>query len=497
MTPLKPITRSETETTRLGNDIAMVLKPGDMICLSGDLGVGKSVLARGIIRQLAGQDDFEVPSPTYTLCQTYETSPAVAHFDLYRISGMDELEELGLEDALETGCALIEWPEQCFETIPEEALHIEISQKDETERHLTFTGNAEILSRIKRSLLIREFLEEAGCKGIQRRPMSGDASARSYELITHRGDELLVMNAPALPDGPPIKDGKPYSRIAHLAEDVTAFVAIDELIRKKGFAAPKIKSQDLDEGLLLIEHFGNDFIIDADRVPIAERYMASIEFLAKLHAHSFGSKVKLASGQSYQIPAYDEEAILIEADLLLQWYAPAHSKTDITNEQADVFVNIWRKLANRIKDHEQTLVLRDFHSPNIIWRDQESGTDRIGVIDFQDAVIGPASYDVASLAQDARVDVSEELETQLVNHYIKCRKSDTSEFNEQAFLESYAIMATQRATKLLGIFIRLDKRDGKPTYLQHLPRTQTYIKRSLRHPILNEYREWLESVIKL
>lgn len=497
MAPLKTVTRNENETTRLGNDIAMVLKPGDMICLSGDLGAGKSVLARGIIRQLAGQYDLEVPSPTYTLCQTYETTPAVAHYDLYRISGMDELEELGLDDALETGCAIIEWPEQCFETIPANALHIEISQPSENERDLTFTGNEEIISRIERSLLIRDFLEKAGCKNIQRKPMSGDASARSYELMTYKGEELLVMNAPALPDGPPIKDGKPYSKIAHLAEDVTAFVAIDEVIREKGFAAPQIKAQNLDEGLLLIEHFGNDFIIDDSRIPVAERYMASIEFLAKFHAHSFDNKVKLASGQSYQIPSYDEEAILIEADLLLQWYVPAHSKDGITTQQSDAFMDIWRRLSDRIQSHEQTLVLRDFHSPNILWRDQESGTNRIGLIDFQDAVIGPASYDVASLAQDARVDVSEELETQLVNHYIECRKLDATDFDETAFLESYAIMATQRATKLLGIFIRLDKRDGKPAYLQHLPRTQTYIKRSLQHPILNEYREWLESVIKL
>jgi len=120
-----------------------------------------------------------------------------------------------------------------------------------------------------------------------------------------------------------------------------------------------------------------------------------------------------------------------------------------------------------------------------------------GVIDFQDAVIGPTAYDVASLAQDARVDVSAELETQLLDHYIKCRHVKNSNFNSDLFRESYAIMAAQRATKILGIFIRLNERDGKPAYLKHLPRMQNYIQRSLQHPALKAYKNWLETVIKL
>lgn len=490
-------TASEAETSQLGKDIAMVLGRGDFICLSGDLGTGKSVLARGIIRQLAQDEAFEVPSPTYTLCQSYETSPAISHYDLYRISGMDELEELGWEDALETGSVIMEWPEQCFDEIPKEAIHIKITETQETARELIFTGNSHLLSRIKRSLLIREFLSKADYRDIIRQPLMGDASARSYELIKNADEQLLLMNAPALPDGPPIKDGKPYSKIAHLAEDVTAFVAIDELIRAKGFAAPELKAQDLDEGLLLIEHFGDEGIIDENRVPITERYMAAIEFLAAFHSCEFENTVKLKSGETYQIPTYDEEAILIEADLLLQWYAPSQSGAKITDAQATQFEEIWRGYAKKIQSYEPSLVMRDYHSPNILWRAHETGANRIGVIDFQDAVIGPTAYDVASLAQDARVDVSKELETHLLNHYIKCRTAQDNGFDESIFRESYAIMAAQRATKILGIFIRLNERDGKPAYLKHLPRMQDYIQRSLKHPVLEPYKHWLETVIKL
>lgn len=488
----------ESETTKIGHDIAMVLKVGDFLCLSGELGTGKSVLARGIIRHLASDEHYEVPSPTYTLCQSYETNPPIAHFDLYRIAGgMDELEELGWSEMLHTGAVLMEWPEQCFDKIPDTAVHLQIHEQNDETREIVLSGNPEILARIKRSFLIRQFLDKSNLGDIKRSTLMGDASARSYELIKTADETLLLMNAPEMPDGPPIRDGKPYSKIANLAENVTAFVAIDELLRDKDFAAPHLKAQDLQQGFLLIEHFGNALIIDETRAPISERYLVAVEFLADLHENNFTANIKLQSGEEYQIPTYGHDAMMIEAELLLDWYAPSQRGSTIELEDRTAFSVIWGELAKKASEHEQSLVLRDYHSPNILWRETETGSQRIGVIDFQDAVLGPASYDVASLAQDARVDVSEALEDQLVNHYIKQRKHKNANFDENAFRESYAIMAAQRATKILGIFIRLNERDGKPAYLQHLPRMQGYIERSLKHSILAEYKAWLDRVIKL
>ncbi len=497
MTSLVIATTNEAETGRLGHDIAMVLKAGDFLCLSGNLGSGKSIIARGIIRKLASDDDLEVPSPTYTLCQTYDTSPTISHYDLYRLSGIEDLDELGWEEAIESGCAIMEWPEKCFDEIPSEAVHIKIEEVDETGRKITLSGNRDLLKSIERSLLIRNFLQSTPLTNYSRSPLMGDASARSYELISSQSEDFLLMNAPALPDGPPIKDGKAYSKIAHLAEDVKAFVAIDELIRSKGFCAPKIKAQNLDEGLLLIEHLGNEGILDDQRIPIVDRYLAAIEFLAAMHECKFDSNVTLKSGETYSIPSYDVQAILIEVDLLVKWYVPAQLDDKIADADIQSFEEIWSDYAKKVQGFEQTLVMRDYHSPNILWREKETAIDRIGVIDFQDAVIGPAAYDVASLAQDARVDVSDQLENQLLSHYIACRKTKNSGFNDDEFRTSYAIMAAQRATKILGIFIRLNERDGKPAYLKHLPRIQDYLKRSLQHPVLNAYRNWMESVIKL
>ncbi|MEO0327155.1 MAG: tRNA (adenosine(37)-N6)-threonylcarbamoyltransferase complex ATPase subunit type 1 TsaE [Pseudomonadota bacterium] len=490
-------TQSEDQTAQLGADIALILRAGDFIALSGDLGAGKSSLSRSIIRYLAQNSVLEVPSPSYTLCNTYETSPKIAHFDLYRLTDSQEIDELGWEDALQEGSILMEWAELGFESLPDNAVQIAIKISGENERQFAFEGNPDLLKRIKRSLEIRSFLNENGWENAKRKNLTGDASTRSYETIGTSGDALLLMNAPAMTDGPPIKHGKPYSKIVHLAEDVKAFVAIDQLLCEMGFRAPEIPAMNLSSGLLLIENLGADLIIDADQQPIPDRYRGSIEFLNALHACTLPDQVQLVTGENHIIPAYDKEAILTEVELLLDWYAPDQSNEPISQQAKQDFEVIWQDLFKIVEDQPKTLVLRDFHSPNIIWREGAKGLDRIGLIDFQDAVVGPTAYDVASLAQDARVDVSERLESELINYYIELGNLDYAGFDEEAFRTGYAIMAAQRATKVLGIFVRLDLRDGKPNYRKNIPRIEEYLRRSLQHPVLSDYQKWLKSVIEL
>jgi len=487
----------EAATERLGNDIAVALKSGDLLALSGDLGAGKSFLARAIIRALAQNSELEVPSPTYTICQEYETTPPVLHYDLYRLSDLAEVDELGWQEALTTSVSIMEWPEQVFDELPAEAVHVQISDQGETERKFKFSGNSDFLERLQHSFDIREFIEKSPLAGAIRSAFAADASARSYELIHHGGKIHYLMNAPRMPDGPPIKDGLSYSKIAHLAEDISAFVAIDMSLREQQLCAPEIFSHDLEQGLLLIEGLGEEKIIDDQRKPIEDRYLTSIEFLAEIHTKPFQSEISIDETHTYTIPEFDEGVILAETDLLLQWYAPEFSASPITQAQEQAFIDIWKNLSSRLSSAEQSLVLRDYHSPNIIWREHETGINRIGVIDFQDALIGPSAYDVASLAQDARVDVSAQLEQKLLDHYISLRTENTPAFDADAFNEAYATMAAERVTKILGIFVRLNKRDHKPEYMAHLPRIREYLNRSLRHPILAQYRQWLEDVINL
>jgi aminoglycoside/choline kinase family phosphotransferase len=154
------------------------------------------------------------------------------------------------------------------------------------------------------------------------------------------------------------------------------------------------------------------------------------------------------------------------------------------------FVTMWRDLLAKPAAAEKTWVMRDFHSPNLIWLDERPDIAKVGIIDFQDAVLGPAAYDLVSLAQDARIDVPEQLELALLARYIRARRGSDDSFDPAGFAELYAIMSAQRNTRLLGTFARLNRRDGKPHYLRHQPRIWTYLNRSLAHPLLARVRAW-------
>jgi aminoglycoside/choline kinase family phosphotransferase len=154
------------------------------------------------------------------------------------------------------------------------------------------------------------------------------------------------------------------------------------------------------------------------------------------------------------------------------------------------FIALWREALEPAMDAPATWVLRDYHSPNLLWLPQREGIARIGLVDFQDALIGPAAYDVASLLQDARVDVPEPMEMNLLGRYVRARLGHDRGFDTAGFTRLYATLAAQRATKILGIFARLERRDGKPQYLRHLPRLWAYLKRCLAHPSLVELKAW-------
>jgi aminoglycoside/choline kinase family phosphotransferase len=201
----------------------------------------------------------------------------------------------------------------------------------------------------------------------------------------------------------------------------------------------------------------------------------------------------LAPQISYAIPAFDTDAMLVEVGLMLEWYLPDRGVEPGNNMRAE-FVTMWRDLLDKSASAAgvsgRSWVLRDFHSPNLIWLDQRTGIARVGIIDFQDTVLGPAAYDLVSLLQDARIDVPEQLELALLTRYIKARRAADESFDPTGFAELYAVMSLQRNTRLLGTFARLNRRDGKPQYLRHQPRIWDYLSRSLAYPALAPVREW-------
>ncbi|HXV30098.1 MAG TPA: tRNA (adenosine(37)-N6)-threonylcarbamoyltransferase complex ATPase subunit type 1 TsaE, partial [Sinorhizobium sp.] len=482
--------KDEAATIELGEDLALALKAGDCVGLSGDLGAGKSTFARAFLRAMADDETLEVPSPTFTLVQSYDLRIPVAHFDLYRLADASELDELGFDEALSDGICLIEWPEKAEEALPTSRITLTFTHEGDG-RRVRITAPDAAFERIVRSLAIRMFLSDAGQAHAHRRHLSGDASVRAYERIRTGDAEpaKILMDAPRHKAGPILQDGKYYQQLAHIAEDVVPFVAISELLRRRGFAAPVIHARDLDQGLLLIEDLGSEGILDAEGRPIAERYIESARVLAHLHAQPVERDVTIAEGIVHDIPDFDRTAIKIETSLLIDWYLPWKRGAPASDAERSDYFAIWDRLIDVLALAEKNLLLRDFHSPNILWRPDRTGLDRVGLIDFQDAMIGPTAYDVASLVQDARVTIEPDLAARLMDVYVSERKA-LGPFDETAFLRDWHLMAAQRNCKLAGIWVRLMQRDGKPGYMKHMPRTFAYLEHALGHEVLTPLREW-------
>jgi hypothetical protein len=482
----------EQATRRLMVDIAAAVSAGDLITLSGDLGAGKTTFARALIRHLAADETVEVPSPTFTLMQAYELPRFnLVHADLYRLSGPGELAELGFEEAGEDAVTLLEWPDRAAGQLPPNRLDVALTlspQQGETFRHARVTGFGTFAARAERIDAIRRFLVENEFDKAERRHMQGDASTRSYERLTLDGASYILMNSPRRADGPAVRDGRPYSAIAHLAEDVTPFIAMALALRDRGFSAPEILADDREAGLLVIEDLGTEQVV-ADGKPIEARYEAAAELLAQLHREPVHDLLSVAPGVGYEVPRYDMDALLIEAKLLLDWYLPKLN-VRISDAKRDQYLSLWRDALKPVAMGRTTWVLRDYHSPNLMWLPKREGTARIGLLDFQDALMGSPAYDLASLLQDARVDVPEMMEIALLSRYTRLRLIADPKFDAAFFARSYATLAAQRASKILGIFARLERRDGKPQYLRHLPRVWAYLQRSLAHPALGALNSW-------
>jgi aminoglycoside/choline kinase family phosphotransferase len=217
-----------------------------------------------------------------------------------------------------------------------------------------------------------------------------------------------------------------------------------------------------------------------------------VDVQVELHAQNLPEVLPVSPHIEHSLPAYDMEALLIEVELLLDWYLPRMG-ANLTASARDVFIALWRDALQPAIDSPSTWVLRDYHSPNLIWLPEREGIARVGLLDFQDALMGPAAYDLASLLQDARVDVPEEMEINLISRYVRDRHARDPDFDVAGFIRLYATMAGQRATKILGIFARLDLRDGKPQYLRHMPRIWAYLQRALAHPAQAPLKAWYDS----
>lgn len=307
-----------------------------------------------------------------------------------------------------------------------------------------------------RHRLIRRFLTDIGWGDARLEPLAGDASNRRYLRV--QGERAAVlMDAPR-----------------ESGEDTAPFVQVTQLLRGRGFSAPEIIASDPENGFLLLEDLGDDLFARAvaqqDEVTL---YAAAVDMLVELQA----------SPAPASLPRYDAATCCREARLLTQWYIPGAGGT---GDEAELDALIHAACAPWLDAN--VVVLRDFHAENLIWLPQRQGTARVGLLDYQDALAGHPAYDLVSLLEDARRDTSPALRSAMVARFVQATGADPD-----TFAAAYATYGAQRNIKILGIFARLSMRDGKPGYLNLMPRVWSHLQRDLRHPALADLHAWVDA----
>jgi tRNA threonylcarbamoyl adenosine modification protein YjeE len=487
----------EAATTRLAEDLAVVLKPGDVIALQGDLGAGKTTLARAIIRALADDPDLEVPSPTFTLAQDYRLARfPVFHFDLYRIGSPRDLIEIGFDDAIRSGAVLVEWPERAGDELPADALTLAMSQGAHADtRRVVLVGDPSRWERrLSRSVAIRAFLDDAGWSNAARRHLNGDASSRRYERINLGGQTAVLMDHPVEANDLAGQARKAARAAAKLAENTRPFQAFALALGERGFSTPTVFAHDPAAGFMLLEDLGADTCVAGQPpAPIPERYATAIELLAALHAMRLPDTIPDGCGSNYRLPAYGLDNLVAEVSVALEWGFPLMLGRPVDGEERASFLALWRPLFAEILAGPVTWCLRDYHSPNLMWLGDRQGICRIGLLDFQDTILGHPAYDVVSLAEDARVTVAPDLETALIDRYVTARAAAEPGFDAPGFRRAYWILSLQRNTRLLGTFARLLLRDGKPHYMKHYPRIWDYLDRAFQQDVSRPLKLWYDA----
>lgn len=323
-----------------------------------------------------------------------------------------------------------------------------------------------------RQSLISQFLATAGWGDADRGRLAGDASFRHYDRLVRRAGGAQPHNSAeraVLMDAPPPK------------EDVRPFVHIARHLEQMGYSAPRLLAVDEKNGLLLLEDLGDDTYtrLLAKGHDEAALYALATDVLADLNAR--------ADAIPAGLPPYDNDRLLTEVCLLTDWYMPALGRQPDPVARAE-FVRLWQQVFPIARAVPETMVLRDFHVDNLMLLDRP-GLAACGLLDFQDAVAGPLTYDLMSLLEDARRDIDPALIAAMKERYL----ARLPHLDRDTFEASWAVMAAQRHAKVIGIFTRLCKRDGKPIYLGHIPRVWRLLERACAHPALADIKTWLDT----
>jgi N-acetylmuramate 1-kinase len=321
-----------------------------------------------------------------------------------------------------------------------------------------------VLAICERDSLRADFIRRAGWGDAGERLLADDASFRRYFRLTRPRASAVVMDAP-----PP-------------QEDVMPFVRIGRHLLGLGLSAPVIHAVDEKNGFLLLEDLGDDTFARVLKAggDAAELYARATDVLVVLHRA--GPRALLPG-----LASYNGEALIDAAMLLPEWYLPAATGRPASKEETLAYRAAWSASLANLPAAADTLLLRDYHTENLLWLPARSGVQACGLLDFQDALRGHPAYDLVSLIEDARRDIAPAVQAACFARYV----AETG-LDKKDFATGFALMAAQRHARIIGLFVRLLQRDGKPEYLRHLPRVWRMFENALRHDALQPLRAWVD-----
>ncbi len=309
--------------------------------------------------------------------------------------------------------------------------------------------------------VIHEFIINAGFEQFRIESIPGDASKRLYYRVYTLTKSLILMDASA-----DIGSMQP-------------FLNVDNLLLTTGIRAPIVIASDVSKGLLLLEDLGGwsftRYLVKSPEKEM-ELYTSAVDVLLRFHS----------IGDSLQLPKQSVFILKQGIETFLDWYVKNKISVAIYKQVSDELYEIFDRLFPLLSNIRHGFVHGDFMADNLLVIEGLKGVEQVGVIDFQDAVLGSPAYDLVSLLEDARRDVDSDVVMKMKNRFI----SNIPELNKQNFENSYAILSAQRNLRIIGVFNRLNIRDGKPKYLGYLPRVWGYVMETLEHPLMFELKKW-------
>jgi aminoglycoside/choline kinase family phosphotransferase len=317
------------------------------------------------------------------------------------------------------------------------------------------------MAKVPMADLDLSILDKTQWRNAGRVPLAGDASSRRYVRLTQEESSAILMLDPA-------------------PANVRQFLKVGQILKEYGFSAPDILEDAADRGMLILEDFGDDIfakIIEQNPSREGELYKLAVDFLIDLTKRE----------KPYDLPYFSQSYVLDQNAAFLDFYVPDILGHPLADNARFFFHQIWRELLKLIEDDPEVFLYRDFHAENLVLLDSREGLAQLGLLDFQDAMCGPAAYDLASLLQDVRRQITPAVAQSMTSYYA----SETN-INETALKQRIAILGAHRCLRILGVFTRLAKEQGKSRYIALLPRVIGHLNDNLAHPDLLALKHWIK-----